>query len=107
MTLTSQQSAAISTAVYLVGIGILMVTGFWWPGIMFVGGAGLLATGLLSGGGWYAINAAIWSFGIGLWALFDYNMLIFFGLLALTVVLSAFYKPPFLNKKPAVDNTLE
>ena len=103
MNLTSHQANAICSAVWLVGIGILIVTGFWWPGIMFVIGANSIVQGLVGGRGWYAFQGGVWSIGIGVWAMTNYNMLVLFCLLAISGLVGAFFKPPGLEPKPKPD----
>jgi hypothetical protein len=105
--LTDAQAAAVSSAVWLVGIGVLMVTGWWWPGIMFLIGISAIVQGFVAGRGWYAFQGGLWTLGIGVWAAAHYNMLVFFCLLALSGLLAAFVKPPGLAAKPPVDTSLE
>jgi hypothetical protein len=44
-----RQGDAISGGIFLIGLGVLIVTGWWWPGIMFAlgisSGAGLIFRG--------------------------------------------------------------
>ena len=35
----------LQTGIWLIGIGILALTNFWWPGIMFVIGLSMLMSG--------------------------------------------------------------
>ena len=107
MKMTAQQANAVTGAVWLLGLGVLIVTGWWWPGIMFLIGISSVVQGLVWGQGWYAWQGGLWTFGIGVWALFDYNMLVFFGLVALSGLLAAFVRPPVLTKKPPTDVSLE
>ena len=58
MRLTTQQANAITGAVWLVGLGILLVTGFWWPGILFLVGVGSVAQGLVGAGAGMPCKAA-------------------------------------------------
>jgi hypothetical protein len=105
--LNSAQAAAISSAVWLVGIGVLIVTGWWWPGMMFVIGVGAIIQGFVDGRGWYALQGGFWSLGIGAWALSGYNILVLFILIAFSGLLGAFVRPPMLGGKPASDHSLE
>jgi len=57
------QRGNLQIGIWLIGIGGLAFTGFWWPGIMFVAGISALAGGSLQG--------VIWLFGIGILAWFD------------------------------------
>ena len=40
---------AIGGAIFFVGLGILLLTGWWWPGIIVVIGLSSLVTSLLAG----------------------------------------------------------
>ena len=60
---------AVSGGIFLIGLGVLIYTGWWWPGIMFViglsAGAGMIFRGKFwSGIGtmafFFAIPFAIW-----------------------------------------------
>ena len=51
-----RQASAISGGIFLIGLGVLIITGWWWPGIMFVIG--------LSGGSAAIFRGRLWS-GIG------------------------------------------
>jgi hypothetical protein len=105
--LTNKQAGAITSAVWLVGIGVLIVTGWWWPGIMFLIGIAAIIQGFVAGRGWYAFQGGLWTLGIGVWALFGYNILVLFCLIALSGLLGAFVRPPGLAKKQATDTSLE
>jgi hypothetical protein len=48
-----RQGDAISGGIFLISLGVLLVTGWWWPGIMF-------ALGLSSGAG-LIFRGKIWS----------------------------------------------
>jgi hypothetical protein len=92
--LSNQQAAAISSAVWLVGIGVLIVTGWWWPGIMFLIGISAIVQGFVVGPGWFEFQWGLWALGTGVWALLGYNILVLFCLIALSGLLAAFAKPP-------------
>lgn len=55
----------ISGGVFLVGLGLLFLTGWWWPGIMFVIGASIIARTVAEGQRWQDATAAFWVIGIG------------------------------------------
>ncbi len=42
--LTRERSGQIGGAVFLIGLGIIAFFNYWWPGIMFVIAASLLAS---------------------------------------------------------------
>jgi hypothetical protein len=55
----------------LIGIAVLAVTGWWWPGIMVLVGISALVGGLQSGQGWErwgGLQGAIWMLGIAVLA---------------------------------------
>ena len=56
-----KRGSAISTGIFFIGLGVLLFTGYWWPGIMFVIG--------LSGGGELIFRGKIWR-GLGTIAFF-------------------------------------
>ena len=51
-----KQASGISGGIFLIGLGILMITGWWWPGIMVViglsGGAEQIFRGRTNSGIW-------------------------------------------------------
>ena len=64
-----RQGDAISGGIFLISLGVLIVTGWWWPGIMFAlglsSGAGLIFRGkiwqgILSLAFFCSIPIAIW-----------------------------------------------
>jgi hypothetical protein len=64
--------------VMLIGLALLFLTGWWWPGIMFVIGAALLARGQVEGTPWNENIAALAVLGVGLvfWlGIFSWNWL--------------------------------
>jgi hypothetical protein len=64
--------------VMLIGLALLFLTGWWWPGIMFVIGAALLARGQVEGTPWNENTAALAVLGVGLvfWlGIFSWNWL--------------------------------
>jgi len=59
-----KQASAISGGIFLIGLGILLFTGWWWPGILLViglsGGAELIFRGQIAKGiGTIALFGAI------------------------------------------------
>jgi K+-transporting ATPase c subunit len=55
----------ISGGVFLIGLALLFMTGWWWPGIMFVIGASIIAGTIAEGKDWREANGAFWVIGIG------------------------------------------
>jgi hypothetical protein len=106
MSYNPQQANAITGGLWLIGIGVLFATRFWWPGILLLIGITMIAQGLVEGRGWYGLHGGFWMILIALWAMFRFSIAIFFIALGIYVIFSAVVKPgPF--HKPYVDNTLE
>ena len=59
------KASHISTGVFFVGLGILFFTGWWWPGIMFVIAAMILARAMVEGQPLRQATGAWWLIGIG------------------------------------------
>lgn len=56
----------VAGGIFLIGLALLFITGFWWPGIMFVIGASMIGRSLAEGRQWNANTGALWVIGIGL-----------------------------------------
>jgi hypothetical protein len=103
---SSERSNEIFGAIWLIGLGILFYTHYWWPGIMFVIGAASIAHGLSEGHGWYAFQGALWTIGLGIWFALGTNIATLLLVLGLSMLLGALFKPPMFAK-PKVDHTLD
>src|SRR5262249_49321256 len=68
----------VTGAVFLIGLGIIALLNFWWPGIMFVIGVALLAGGVGGSGTVYFVRLGGVGAGvvivIGLLGLIDFNI---------------------------------
>ena len=69
----NRQASAISGGIFMIGLGVMFFTGWWWPGMMFViglsGGASLLYRGRI----WEGLNTIAFFFGLpGVVWLVDY-----------------------------------
>jgi hypothetical protein len=76
--MTKERSGQIGGAVFLIGLGIIAFSNFWWPGIMFVIAASMLATeyaetNTLNFSSGRVIGAAVVSI-IGLLGLTNFNI---------------------------------
>lgn len=58
-------------AVFLIGFGLLFITGWWWPGMLFVIAASTIARAMTSGQDWKSATGALWLIGIGLIFMFN------------------------------------
>lgn len=104
MLLNDKQANAITSAIWLVGIGLLLWTGYWWPGIMFLIGTAAIAQGFVQGRGRMSCHAGLTTLGIGAWAVSGYNIFVLFLLIALGGLAEAFIVPSI--NKPAPDPEL-
>lgn len=60
-----EKASQASTGVFFVGLGLLFFTGWWWPGIMFVIAASILARTVAEGERWQTATGALWLIAIG------------------------------------------
>jgi hypothetical protein len=60
------QKSGIAGGIFLIGIGVLIITGTWWPGIMFVSGLAIGAERAFHRNYAQALAAAAACFAIGL-----------------------------------------
>jgi hypothetical protein len=61
-----EKASQIGAGVWFVGLGFLFISGWWWPGIMFVIAASILARTIAEGECWKSATGAFWLIGIGL-----------------------------------------
>jgi hydrogenase/urease accessory protein HupE len=102
-----QVAAGITAGIWLIGIGLLFATRFWWPGILFLVGLTAIFQGWVRGQPWYSINGGFWAIFIGIWAVMRFNMAFLFIGLGAWAILLALLRPAPPFQKPHVDNTLE
>lgn len=60
-----EKASQAGTGIFFVGLGLLFFTGWWWPGIMFVIAASMLARTMAAGEHWRSATGALWLIGIG------------------------------------------
>ena len=101
----------ISGGIFIIGLGVLFMTHYFWPGIMFVIGVTLCVQAFVEGRGFWGSQGALWCLGLGVVFAMGANGGTLVGLLLVVVGLSslsgAFVKPAPIFNKPHVDNTLE
>jgi hypothetical protein len=102
----SQQANAITGGIWLIGLGVLFATRFWFPGILILIAVTSVVQGWSLGRRWDGLHVAFWMILIAAWAMFKFSMAFFFVALGVYVIFSAMVKPDVL-RKPYVDNTLE
>ena len=61
-----RMAGAISGGIFLIGLGLLLVTGWWWPGIMVVIGLSSGAALIFRGKTWQGISSLAFFCGIAL-----------------------------------------
>ena len=61
-----EKASQACAGVFFIGLGLLFFTGWWWPGIMFVMAAAMLAQSMAAGESWRSATGALWLIGIGL-----------------------------------------
>ena len=102
----SQRANAVTGGIWLIGLGVLIATRFWFPGILFLAGITAVIQGSARGGGWQPIHGGLWLLLIGAWAMMRFNLVVLFVSLGVYVIIAALMKPsPF--HKPYIDRTLE
>jgi hypothetical protein len=100
------QANAITGGVWLIGLGVLFATHFWWPGILILIAVTSIVQGWSFGRAGDGLHCAFWMILIAVWAMFRFSMAFFFVALGLYVIFSALIKPDVM-RKPYVDNRLE
>jgi hypothetical protein len=102
----SQRANAVTGGIWLIGLGVLMATRFWFPGILFLAGITAIIQGSAHGAGWQPVHGGLWLLIIGAWAMMRFSVVVLFVGLGVYVIIAALMKPsPF--QKPYVDQTLE
>ena len=97
MKLSSERAGEITGGIWLIGLGILFYTGMWWPGIMFVIWISAIFQGLVEGRGWYSFQGGFWAIAIGVWAMYRFNIAIFFVAIGASMILAALIRPPMFS----------
>jgi len=108
MNRTEKRVDALGSGTFLIGLGVLFATGWWWPGIMFVVGLTAIVEALAAGRGWYAFQAGSWSILIGVWAIFHFAVAALFIGLGTAALLGYFVKEdqfakPKVNTDPLAE----
>ncbi|QEH34336.1 hypothetical protein OJF2_28720 [Aquisphaera giovannonii] len=94
--------------IWLVGIGLLLYAGRFWPGIMFLIAVTSCIEGYFYNGLWKGLQAGYWAAFIGAWALAGFSFVFLFVGLGLSTILGALLKPgPVEKPAPFVDASLE
>ncbi len=102
----SQRSNGITAGIWLIGLGLLMATKAWWPGILLLLGITVIVQGWLSGRPRHLTRGGMMAIAIGVWAACKFNIaLLFVGLGVYVIYTALLSTQPF--RKPYVDHTLD
>jgi hypothetical protein len=102
----SRRASALTAGIWLVGLGIMIATKPWWPGILLLVGITVMVQGWSSGRQRQVMHGGILAIAIGVWAACKFNVALLFVGLGTYIIYAALLRPePF--RKPYVDNTLE
>jgi len=104
---TSERANAVTVGIWLIGLGVLFATRFWFPGILFLAGTTAIVQGSARRGtGWAPLHGGVWLILVGAWAMMRFNLTVLLVGLGVSVIVAAVMRPsPF--HKPFVDRTLE
>lgn len=61
----NRRKSHLFSGVLLLGIGVLALSGYWWPGIMFVIGIAMIANGIAMKKSWHEYSTAAILIAIG------------------------------------------
>lgn len=102
----AERANAVTGGIWMIGLGVLIATGFWWPGILFLVGITAIVEGSARGGGWQPIHGGLWMLLFACWAMMRFNITVLFVAMGVYAIIAAMITPnPF--RKPYVDQTLE
>jgi hypothetical protein len=108
MSCQAGRADSIAGGVFLIGLGLLFATRFWWPGILFLVAIVALLEGWIGGKGWPAIQGGLWMVFIALWAMFHFSLAFLFVGLGIGMLVGALARPLLYAKpKPYVDHLLD
>ena len=82
----------VSGGVFLIGLALIFMTHFFWPGILFVIGASALARGIVEGQEWYTVTGGLWMIGLGIVFYFGFSLPLLLILLGISPLLGIGYK---------------
>src|SRR5271156_1168862 len=98
---TSQRANAVTGGIWLIGLGVLMATRFWFPGILFLVGITAIVQGSGRRSGWQSVHGGLWLMLLAAWAMMRFSMSVLLVALGVYVIVAALMRPrPF--QKPYV-----
>lgn len=97
MSFSEERAHQLSGGVFMIGLAMLFLTGYWFPGILFVLAATSFVEGMAQGRRWYTMQGAMWLAGIGLVFQIGFSLPLLFLLIGASTIMGAIFKPPFLE----------
>ena len=101
--MNSKRSGQITGGIFFIGIAVLALTRFWWPGILVVMGITAIVSGALQGRQWHAVSGGLWLIGIAALAYTGFwwpGILVVMGITAIVSGLDVFRNgPPWARKR--------
>jgi hypothetical protein len=86
----------MSGGLFLIGLAVLAVTGWWWPGILVLIGFASLIGSLAAGKSfWAGIQGSLWMFGIAVLAVTGWWWPGILVLVGLSAILGSIVRPKF------------
>jgi hypothetical protein len=92
--------------VWLIGLGVLFATRFWWPGIMFLIGIAAIVQGLGEENGRSRIRGGLLAIFIGVWAALRFNVAFLLIAMGVMVILRSLPQATCATK-PYYDSRLD
>lgn len=98
----------VSGAVFLIGLGLLFtslgsVVGGFFPGILFVIGASVLARGMAEGQPWQNVSGGLWMIGLGLVFLWGFSLPLLLIIIGLTMLFGYSFKSDAFGRRKTED----
>ena len=101
----------VSGAVFLIGLGLLFtsvgnVVGGFFPGILFVIGASVLARGMADGQPLSSASGGLWMIGLGLVFLWGFSLPLLLIIIGLTMLFGYSFKSNAFGRKSHDDDSM-
>jgi hypothetical protein len=103
---TAERANAVTGGIWMIGLGVLFATHYWFPGILFLVAISGLVEGSARGAGWQTIHGSLWMLLFAFWAATRFNITAMFVGMGVYAIIAALLKPSVF-RKPYVDQTLE
>jgi hypothetical protein len=102
----SQRASALTAGIWLIGLGLMIATEAWWPGILLPIGLTVVIQLWFSGRQRQAAIGGFLVIAIAAWAACKFNIAVLFVAVGAYFICCALPSPDYV-RKPHVDNTLE